>query len=79
MNYLNDFVITYLNDIMMYNNTKKEYIKHVKKILQRLRKIDIQVDVDKCEFHIIEMKFLERIIRRDDIKINSEKIVIIIK
>ncbi len=79
MNYLDDFVIAYLNDIIMYSNTKKKHIQHVKKILQRLRKTNIQVDVNKCEFHITKTKFLNMIIERDEIKMNSEKIKIIIE
>jgi hypothetical protein len=79
MSYLNDFVMIYLNDIIVYSNTKKNHIQHVKKILQRLRETDIQVDVDKCEFHIIKTKFLEMIIKRDEIKMNFEKIKIIIE
>ncbi len=79
MSYLNDFVVTYLNNIIMYNNTKKNHYQHVKKILQRLREINIQANVNKCEFHITKTKFLEMIVKRDDIKINSEKIKIIIK
>ncbi len=79
MNYLNDFVVTYLDDIIVYNNTKKDHIKHVKKILQRLRETNIQIDVDKCEFHIIKIKFLEMIMRRDEIKMNLKKIRTIIE
>ncbi len=79
MNYLNEFVITYLNDIIVYSNSKKEHIKHVRKILQRLREAEIQIDVDKYEFHITETKFLEMIVRRDEIKINFEKVRIIVK
>jgi hypothetical protein len=79
MNYLNEFVVTYLNDIIVYSNNKKEHIKHVRKILQRLRETNIQTDVDKCEFHIIETKFLEMIIDRDDIKMNFEKIRTIVE
>ncbi len=63
MNYFDDFVIIYLNDIIIYNNSKKNYIQHVKKILQRLRETNIQIDVDKCEFHITKTKFLEMIIK----------------
>jgi hypothetical protein len=79
MNYLNEFVVAYLNDIIVYNNNKKKHIQHVRKILWRLREINIQVDVNKCEFHIIETKFLEMIIDRDDIKMNFEKIKTIVE
>jgi 3-hydroxy-3-methylglutaryl CoA synthase len=79
MNYLDEFVITYLNDIIIYSNSKKEHIKHVRKILQRLRKAEIQADVDKCEFHITETKFLEMIMKRNEIKMNSEKVKAIVE
>jgi hypothetical protein len=79
MNYLDEFVIIYLNDIVVYNNSKKKHVRHVRKILQRLREIEIQIDVNKCEFHITEIKFLSMIIERDDIKMNSEKIKAIVE
>jgi hypothetical protein len=79
MKYLDEFVVIYLNDIIVYSNSKKKHIQHVRKILQRLREANIQIDVDKCEFHIIETKFLSMIMSRDDIKMNSEKIKAIVE
>jgi hypothetical protein len=79
MNYLNEFVVAYLDDIIVYNNSKKKHIQHVRKILQRLRETNIQADVDKCEFHTTETKFLGMIIDRDDIKMNLEKIRAIVE
>ncbi len=79
MNYLNEFVIAYLDNIIVYSNNKKEHIQHVKKILQRLRETNIQTDVDKCEFYITKTKFLEMIVGRDEIKMISEKVKAIMK
>ncbi len=79
MNYLNEFVVAYLDDIIVYSNNKKKHIRHVRKILQRLRETNIQTDVNKCEFHTIETKFLEMIIERDDIKMNFENIKTIVE
>ncbi len=79
MNYLDKFVVAYLNNIIVYSNSKKKHIKHVRKILQRLREANIQTDVDKCEFHTTETKFLEIIVDRDDIKMNLEKIKTIVE
>ncbi len=79
MNYLDEFVVAYLNDIIVYSNSKKKHIKHVRKILQRLRETNIQTDVDKCEFHITKTKYLKMIVKRDEIKMNSEKVKTIIK
>ncbi len=79
MNYLDEFVIAYLNDIVVYSNSKKKHVKHVRKILQRLREVEIQIDVNKCEFHITEIKFLNMIVERDDIKMNLEKVRAIVE
>ncbi len=78
MNYLNEFVIIYLDDIIIYNK-KKNHVQHIRKILQRLREANNQIDVDKCEFHTIETKFLEMIIDRNDIKMNFEKMKTIVE
>ena len=77
MNYLNEFVVVYLNDILIYSQIMFEHRKHVRKMLQKLRNVDIQVDIDKCEFHVIETKFLEIIVDRDEIRMNLEKIRVI--
>ena len=50
--YLNDFYQIYLNDILIYNRIKKDHIKHVRLVLQKLREIDLQIDILKCEFHV---------------------------
>ncbi len=77
--YLNDFVSIYIDDILIYNNFKKKHVKHVKKVLQRLRDADLQVDIDKCEFFVHETKYFDLIIDRDEIRMNSEKIETILQ
>jgi hypothetical protein len=64
---------------MIYSDNLKEHQKHVTKVLQRLREIDLQADIDKCEFHVFETKFLEMIIERDEIRMNSVKIKVIVE
>jgi hypothetical protein len=49
--YLNQFVIIYLNDIIIYLNILKKYVKHVFKILKYLNKRNLHFKLKKCEFH----------------------------
>jgi hypothetical protein len=77
--YLNDFVSIYINDILIYNNSKRKHVKHVKKMLQRLRNADLQIDIDKFEFFVHEIKYLDLIVDRNDIKMNFEKIETILQ
>jgi hypothetical protein len=74
LEWLNAFIIVYLDDLIIYNNNLKEHQEHVRKVLQRLREIELQTDIDKYEFHVFETKFLSMIIERDEIKMNSTKI-----
>lgn len=76
---LNKFVTTYLDDILFYSQDIKKHRDHVKKVLERLRVANLQVDINKCEFNITETKFLELIVEKNEIRINSEKIRTIVK
>jgi esterase/lipase superfamily enzyme len=77
--YLDEFVSIYINDILIYNNSKVEHIEHVKKMLQRLKDAELQTNIDKDEFFVHEIKYLELIINRNEIKINSKKIETILQ
>ncbi len=77
--YLDEFVSIYIDDILIYSNSKTEHIEHVKKILQRLRNAELQTNINKCEFFVHEIKYLELIIERDEIRMNSKKIEIILQ
>ena len=48
--FIDDFVIVYLDDILVFSNTWEERVVHMKKILDVLRKEKIYVKMSKCEF-----------------------------
>jgi hypothetical protein len=72
--YLNIFVIAYLDDIMIYLITLKEHVQHVSQILECLNKKDLRLKLEKCEFHQEEVNFLEFVVERHEIRMNLEKI-----
>ena len=72
--YLNDFYQIYLNDILIYSKIKKDHIKHVRLVLQKLREIDLQMNILKCEFHVQKTKFLSLLMFIDELRINPTKI-----
>ena len=76
--YLNDFCFNYFDNIFIFNNSKKKCIKYVKKFFKRLKKINFFLNIDKCEFFVIFVKHLDLIIFIDDIKMNFQKIEIIV-
>lgn len=50
--HLNDFCSAYSNDILIYSKTLKNYIQHVYLVLQKLIDVDLQVNIEKYEFHV---------------------------
>ena len=51
--------MVYLDNIIIYLNSKKEYKKHIKQILKRLYKEDILIIIKKCEFYIRKTNFIK--------------------
>jgi hypothetical protein len=72
--YLNVFVIAYLNDIMIYLITLKKHVQHVSQILKCLNQRDLRLKPEKCEFHQEKVDFLEFVVERHGIRMNSEKV-----
>jgi len=75
--YLNQFVIIYLNDIMIYLNILKKYIDYVFKVLKCLNKRNLHFKLKKCEFHQKEIDFLKFVVERHKVRMNLEKLQII--
>ena len=60
--YLNKFVITYLNDILIYSDTLKKHQQHVPKVLEKLSEKTLYIKKEKSRFEVQEVKFLEYVI-----------------
>ncbi len=76
-NCLHKFCQTYLNDILIYSKTLKEHRTHVKEVLKKLREVNLQINIDKCEFKIQKISFLELLIFINDLRMNSWKVDVI--
>ncbi len=72
--YLHQFCQIYLNDIIIYSKTLKKHKQHVRLILNRLREAGLQIDIDKCEFHVQKTIFLELLMSIEKLKMNSRKV-----
>ena len=72
--FLHCFVQAYLDNILIYSKTLQDHCSHVRQVLQRLQEAGLQVDIDKCEFHIQETKFLSLIVSTKGIQIDLQKV-----
>ena len=76
--YLDDFCLNYLDDILIYNNIYENYIIYIFKVLERLIEVELFLNINKCEFFVQKIKYLDLIITIERVKINSQKIEIIV-
>ena len=72
--YLNDFCTEYSNDVLIFNENKTKHVEHVFKIFVKFEKANLYFDIDKCEFFVTSIKYLELIIITEKIKMNFKKI-----
>jgi hypothetical protein len=75
--YLDNFYITYLNNILIYSNDPLKYKIYIRLVLQKLYDIRLQTDIKKYKFNITRIKYLGFIILFNNILINLEKISIV--
>ena len=55
--------MAYLNIIIIYLSSKKEYKEHIEWVLKKLYKKNILIIIKKCEFHIKKTNFIKFIIK----------------
>jgi hypothetical protein len=73
--YLDVFVLVYLDDILVYTNgTKEEHIEHVRKVLKKLQEHKLLLKPEKCEFHVTETDYLGYTISRNGVGMNPAKV-----
>ena len=63
-----DFVIIYLDDILILSKTEEEHIKHLRLVFKRLSEYNLKLRIDKCKFFAKELKYLGFILNACGIK-----------
>ncbi len=76
--YFDVFAFAYINDILIFSKILKKHEKHVRVVLERLLQYKLYVDIKKSEFNVVKTTFLSFIIIRDDVKMNSSRVEMII-
>jgi hypothetical protein len=78
MDYLDKFVVVFIDDILIYSQNEQEHEEHLRKVLQRLRDCQLYAKLSKCEFWISEVLFLGHIINREGLAIDPKKVTAIL-
>jgi hypothetical protein len=72
--FLDDFVLIYIDDILIFSKTKKDHLKHIQLVLEKLREQQLFAKTSKCDFLTDSVEYLGHIVSAEGIKVDPHKI-----
>ena len=72
--YLDRFVIVFIDDILVYSRTMEEHELHLKIVLERLREKKLYARFSKYEFWLSKVAFLGHVVSEEGISVDPSKV-----
>jgi len=72
--FLDQGVVVYLDDILIYSKTHAEHVTMVKKVLSRLMEHQLAISIKKSEFHVKAVEFLGYIVATEQVTMSTRKV-----
>jgi hypothetical protein len=74
MDYLDKFVVVFIDDILVYSRSDKEHEEHLHLVLQKHRDHKLYAKLSKCEFWLKQVAFLGHIVLKGGIFMDPSKV-----
>jgi hypothetical protein len=74
MEYLDKFVMVFIDDILVYSRSEEEHEEHLRLILQKLWNHKLYAKLSKCEFWLKQVAFLGHVISEGGISVDPSKV-----
>ena len=71
--FLDEFVVVFLDDILIYSKSEAEHLEHLRLVLQKLREYHLFAKQSKCAFQLQEVEFLGHVVSSAGIKMDAAK------
>ena len=72
--YLDQFVVVFVDDILIYSKSEEEHEGHLRIVLQVLRDHQLYSTFSKCEFWLTKVKFLGHVVSALGVCVDSKKV-----
>ena len=76
--FLDEFVIVYLYDILIFSKSRDEHVMHVRKVPDVLKKEQLYLKMSKCEFGKTSLIYLGHIVGGGELKLDPSKVDVIL-
>ena len=77
--YVDQFVMVFIDDILVYSKDRENHDTHLRVVLETLRKERLYAKLSKCEFWLREVSFLRHLVSEEGIRVDPRKIEVIIE
>ena len=74
MDYLDKFVVVFIDDILIYSKNEEEHARHLRMVLGRLHEQRLYAKYSKCQFWLNEVEFLGHVSSGASVAVNPNKI-----
>ncbi|XP_038882392.1 uncharacterized mitochondrial protein AtMg00860-like [Benincasa hispida] len=72
--FLDTFVIVFIDDILIYSKTEAEHEEHLQKVLETLRANKLYAKFSKCEFWLKQVSFLGHVVSKEGVSVDPAKV-----
>ncbi|KAL0544506.1 hypothetical protein IC582_019622 [Cucumis melo] len=72
--FLDTFVIVFIDDILIYSKTEAEHEEHLRMVLETLRANKLYAKFSKCEFWLKQLSFLGHVVSKTGVSADPAKI-----
>ena len=77
--YVDQFVVVFIDDILVYSKDRENHDTHIRVVLETLRKEQLYAKLSKCEFWLNEVSFLGHIVSKEAIQVDPKKIEVVVE
>ena len=74
---LDQFVVVFIDDILIYSKSEEEHEGHLRIVLQVLRDHQLYAKFSKCDFWLTEVKFLGHVVSASSVSVDPEKVEVV--
>jgi hypothetical protein len=75
--FTNSFVVVYLDDILIFNRTWEEHMRHIQQVLSTLQQHKLYANLEKCSFGMNKVQYLGYIVDEHGVHVDPAKIQVI--
>jgi hypothetical protein len=79
MEYLDKFIVVFIDDILIYSKTEEEHEEHLRLVLQKLREHQLYAKLSKCDFWLKEVSFLGHVISNGGVAMSLKNMADVLK